>query len=62
MAKPIKTMLKNPISKLEDILEWFSKFSMYQNHLKYSLKSRLLGPTLRISYSLCLGREEKSAF
>lgn len=62
MANPIKTMLKNAISKLEDILKWVSKFSMYQNRLKYSLKNRLLGPTPRISDSLCLGREEKSAF
>lgn len=62
MAKPIKTVLKNPISKLDDTSKWFSNFNIYQNHLKYLLKNRLLVPTPRISDSLGLGREEKPAF
>lgn len=39
MANPIKTVLKYPVSKLDDTSEWFSEFSVYLNHLKHVLKT-----------------------
>lgn len=50
-------MLQYHISKLSDTSEWFSKFSMYQNHQKYLLNNRLLGPIPRIYNSLGLGKD-----
>lgn len=44
VVNPIKTMLKHPLSKLDDTSDWFSEFSVYPNNLKHLLKTGCWAP------------------